>query len=327
MNNKITGVSYSIYTNKGVFALLLGSGISRSAQIPTGWEITTKLIRQIAVLEKEDPGEFPDQWYREKFKLEPDYSGILEKLTNTREERLNLLRPYFEPTEEESAEGIKSPTVTHKKIAELVKEGYIKLIVTTNFDRLLERALTGVGIEPTVIYDPLQIENSIPLVHSKVTIVKINGDYLDTKFLNIKSELDSYDPVLSEYLRYIFENFGLVICGWSAQWDHALVAIMKSANKFRFSSYFTFFSEVNPVLEELGRIRSGGLVKIKDADSFFVEVGENIQAPARNDAMHPLTPEIVKARIKKYLSASAYEIHLHDLLHEVIESSFKKKLL
>jgi hypothetical protein len=32
-------ISNSIYSNKGVFALLLGSGISRSAGIPTGWEV------------------------------------------------------------------------------------------------------------------------------------------------------------------------------------------------------------------------------------------------------------------------------------------------
>lgn len=33
------------------------------------------------------------------------------------------------------------PTVAHKAIANLVKHGFIKVIVTTNFDRLLERAL------------------------------------------------------------------------------------------------------------------------------------------------------------------------------------------
>ena len=36
----LTQLSFSVYENKGVFALLLGSGISRAADIPTGWEIT-----------------------------------------------------------------------------------------------------------------------------------------------------------------------------------------------------------------------------------------------------------------------------------------------
>lgn len=49
MNNLLTTLSFSIYSNKGVYALLLGSGISRSAGIPTGWNIVTDLIHKLAV--------------------------------------------------------------------------------------------------------------------------------------------------------------------------------------------------------------------------------------------------------------------------------------
>lgn len=34
----LTQLSFSVYENKGVFAVLLGSGLSRAAEIPTGWE-------------------------------------------------------------------------------------------------------------------------------------------------------------------------------------------------------------------------------------------------------------------------------------------------
>jgi len=43
------------------------------------------------------------------------------------------------------------PSPAHRAIAQLVKDGYIKVIITTNFDRLIERSLNEVGIEPTVI--------------------------------------------------------------------------------------------------------------------------------------------------------------------------------
>jgi hypothetical protein len=36
----LTQLAFSVYENKGVFAVLLGSGLSRAAEIPTGWEIT-----------------------------------------------------------------------------------------------------------------------------------------------------------------------------------------------------------------------------------------------------------------------------------------------
>lgn len=39
-------------------------------------------------------------------------------------------------------------------IAELVKRGSVKVIVTTNFDRLMEQALGAVGIASQVIARP-----------------------------------------------------------------------------------------------------------------------------------------------------------------------------
>lgn len=57
-----------------------------------------------------------------------------------------MLKTYFEPTDDERKQGIKMPTLAHKSIANLVKQGFIKVIVATNFDRLLEKALNDIGI-------------------------------------------------------------------------------------------------------------------------------------------------------------------------------------
>src|SRR4051812_30108201 len=40
ISDPLTQLSFSVYENRGVFALLIGSGLSRAAEIPTGWEIT-----------------------------------------------------------------------------------------------------------------------------------------------------------------------------------------------------------------------------------------------------------------------------------------------
>lgn len=297
---------------------MLGSGISRSSGIMTGWDITLDLIRKIAALHKQDAGILPAEWYRQFFNKEPDYSDILESLTRTSEERLNLLRPYFEPSNEELEEGVKVPTAAHQQIAWLVKEGYVKVVVTTNFDRLLENALSNIGVEPRVISSADHLDGSLPLVHSPATILKINGDYLDTKFLNIKSELDSYDPRLVDQLKFIFENYGLITCGWSAQWDSALVDSLRSTGKFRFSSYFTYLSEPTQALKQISDARLGKLVKISDADDFFKEIGENIASLKRSE-VHPFTEQILKSRVKKYLSKNEYDISLHDLYGQVME--------
>jgi hypothetical protein len=41
-------LAFSIQSKKGIYALLLGSGVSRSSAIPTSWEIVEDLIRKLA---------------------------------------------------------------------------------------------------------------------------------------------------------------------------------------------------------------------------------------------------------------------------------------
>lgn len=41
-------LSLNLISRKGAYALLLGSGISRASQIPTGWEVTLDLIQKLA---------------------------------------------------------------------------------------------------------------------------------------------------------------------------------------------------------------------------------------------------------------------------------------
>jgi hypothetical protein len=91
----------------------------------------------------------PNAWYRTSFGREPDYSEILNNIAKSPAERMQVLRGYFEPTEEERQEGRKMPTSAHRAIAELVAKGYVRVTITTNFDRLLESALADVGIQIT----------------------------------------------------------------------------------------------------------------------------------------------------------------------------------
>lgn len=50
MIDPVHSLAFSIQANRGVYALLLGSGVSRAARIPTGWEITLDLVRKLAAL-------------------------------------------------------------------------------------------------------------------------------------------------------------------------------------------------------------------------------------------------------------------------------------
>src|SRR5271165_2382258 len=225
-------------SNKGVYALLLGSGISRASGIPTGWEIVQDIVRQIAYLRKEACEPNPDMWFRNTFGSEPYYSDVLNQIARSPSERAQLLRSFFEPTEEEQAEGRKRPTAAHQAIAALVAKGYVRVIVTTNFDRLLEQALAEVSIQPVVISTADAAYGALPLAHSPCSIIKINGDYMDTRLRNTRGELERYDEPLDRLLDQVFDEYGLIIAGWSADWDTALRSALERCSSRRFTTYW-----------------------------------------------------------------------------------------
>jgi hypothetical protein len=315
----LLSLAFSMHGNKGVYAVLLGSGISRAARIPTGWEIVLELIRKCAHLQDEDCEPAPEQWYEQKYDKAPDYAELLAMLGKTSSERQLLLRGYFEPTAEELEEGAKQPTQAHRAIAQLVADGYVRVIVTTNFDRLMERALEEVGVAPSVLSTPDQIEGAMPLVHQRCCVIKVHGDYLDTRLKNIPDELAGYDPRLNSLLDQVFDQFGLVTCGWSADWDVALRAAIERAPARRFTTYWAARGAISATAQQLLGHRAGVQIAIKDADQFFTTLQERVAALAQFNEPHPLSTKAAVASLKRYLAEDRYRIRLNDLLEEEAE--------
>jgi hypothetical protein len=189
VNDVLTQLAFSVYENKGVFTLLLGSGLSRAAEIPTGWEITLDLIRCLATAQGvEDQSDWA-AWYRKTTGEEPNYSKLLHELGSSPSERRSILHRYIEPTEEDRVKGRKTPTPAHHAIAALVGSGFLRVIITTNFDRLMENALRERGIEPTVVASVDALLGAEPITHSACYLLKLHGDYKDARILNIETEL------------------------------------------------------------------------------------------------------------------------------------------
>ena len=314
MIDPIHSLAFSMQANPGVYAVLVGSGVSRAAKIPTGWEITLDLIRKLAVLHGENCESDPERWYRDKFDKEADYSDLLDALAKTRAERQQLLRPYWEPNDQEREEGAKQPTAAHHAIAALAAQGFVRIIITTNFDRLMESALRDQGLEPTVLSSPDQIQGAPPLIHTGCCVVKLHGDYLDTRIRNTSSELDQYPPELNNLLDRILDEFGLVICGWSAEWDGALREAISRAPSRRFSTYWTARGILGDEAKRLITHRGAHLVRIEDADTFFTSVQQHVESINDFSRPHPLSVEAAIASLKRYISEPRYRIRLSDLV-------------
>ncbi|PTW38811.1 SIR2 family protein [Rhodovulum kholense] len=314
-----TQLAFSIHENRGVFALLLGSGLSRAAEIPTGWEITLDLVRRVALAQGVEEQDDWAAWYVEKEGKEPDYSALLAQLASTPAERRAILHSYIEPDEEDREEGRKVPTAGHKAIAKLVRGGYVRVIVTTNFDRLMENALREEGVEPTVVGSPDALEGAEPLTHSACYILKLHGDYKDERILNTDSELEAYPDSYNTLLDRIIDEHGLIVCGWSGEWDHALRAAILRAPNRRYPVFWAFRGELRGRGAELCSARKGVTVPITDADSFFVKLVEQVETLAQSQRQNPLGVDMTVSRAKRYLAKTEYRIQLADLVSEEVE--------
>lgn len=309
-------LALSVHANKGVYAVLVGSGISRDAYIPTGWEVVKDLIRRVAILEGklDDCADDPANWYRDYFTREPDYSELLEMLAKTPPERQQLLRAYFEPTEEEREEGKKVPTDAHHALAELVSSGYVRVIVTTNFDRLTEQAIEGVGIRAAVLSTPDAIRGALPLAHARCTIVKLHGDYLDTRILNTATELERYDEAVDRLLDQILDEYGLIVCGWSGDWDPALRAAIERAPNRRFSTYWAYPRTLTDSARRLINHRGATPISGVTANDFFRKLAEGVKSLEELTAPPPFSAKRAAQTVKRYMSEENSRIRLHDLV-------------
>lgn len=311
----VNALALSMAAQKGIYAALLGSGISRDAGIPTGWQVVVDLIRKLAVARGADCGPDPEAWYRTEFGGEPGYSTLLAQVAPTEAARMVLLRGYFEADDEERERGEKRPTAAHHAVARLVRDGHLRVILTTNFDRLLERAIEAEGVSPTVIASPAQVRGALPFHQTACTIVKLHGDYLDPRIKNTAEELADYDPAVRALLDRVLDEHGLVVCGWSATWDHALREALEARVSRRFPSYWVDVRPLSGRSADLARHLGASFIEAT-ADGFLGGLADAVEAVEASGRGHPADTVVAVARLKRLVVDPGGRIRLHDLVME-----------
>ena len=261
----------------GVYAVLVGSGMSSAAGIPTGWQVVQDLIRKVALAEGVDPSEVehqPEEWWAAQGRPEPRYDALLPGLAPTDAARQALLRRYFELL----ADGTQvQPTAGHHALAALAATGRVRVILTTNFDRLIERALDQAGVAPQVIASSGAISGMTPMVHAPTTVIKLHGDYLSLGLRNTPEELASYPEEIKTLLARVFDEYGLLIMGWSAEYDTALVEALESAPSRRYPTFWaSFHGDLKEPARRLIAQRQACVIDTAGADEFLEDLVQKV---------------------------------------------------
>lgn len=220
----IVSLTVALAEAPGSGAMLLGSGVSVDAGVPTGWEVFRDLLRRLYRMENGTADSPDDQQLDDWLELEATdredlgYSSLLDLIATSPATRRELLASYFENAK---------PGQAHERLAALAANGIVRVFVTTNFDRLLERALQALGIDPVVVADDATLAVAPRREHSKVFIVKAHGDYLQETMRNTPSELAALQPELTAELQAIVNNYALMVTGWSGS-DPAIATILRN---------------------------------------------------------------------------------------------------
>lgn len=325
-DDELLSLAFSLHANPGAYALLIGAGTSFSSGIPVAWDVLLDLCRKAAAADGEDIGEeAPDRWWERTRFQEPTYSLVLERLAKTAALRQALLEGYFEVSDADREAGIKQPTAAHKGIARLVALGTVKVVITLNFDRLVEQALRAAGIEPTVITHPSEIDGMRPLHQLDCVVIHLHGDYKNPdSMLNTENELGTYAPATKKLLQRILEDYGLLIAGWSAKHDKGLREAIQGwhTNIARYPLVWVDPHDLGEEASALLEQKRGTLLK-STADDALGKLAEAVTSLRSRNAVHPLSVPVAVATAKRELSGRPVAVAVHDTLAKAFANLHK----
>lgn len=168
---------------------IIGSQESSWLGVPTIHDINQHLIKKLQVLEIETAS-LTDTW------------DLIHLLAKTPAAINNLMRYFYEPTDEDRLLHRKLPSGFHRTLAKSIASRTGQIIITTNRDRLIEWGLASLGITPQVISSQNHLATSIPVSQTRCTLIKLNGDYLDLKQPQFENQFKTF---LEDQIEQIYE--------------------------------------------------------------------------------------------------------------------------
>ncbi len=202
------------------FSLFLGAGASYSSGIPLAGQMIDEW-RQMMIEDRAPPGADAQAWLREQswYEADDEYSVLFETLYPNERARQRYVEPRIE-------QGF--PNWGYLYLANLVEAGYFNVIFTTNFDDLVNEALSlYLGYNPVVCAAESEVE-TINIASTRAKIVKLHGDYLFKRLRNTVDELAELDPVVEAKFGEFSRRCGMLVIGYAGRDRSVMRAIART---------------------------------------------------------------------------------------------------
>jgi hypothetical protein len=119
---------------------------------------------------------------------------------------------------------------------------------------------------------------------------------------------------MNALLDRIIDEHGLIVCGWSADWDLALRAAITRAPSRRYPVFWAVRGHLSQTAEDLTNHRAGKTIAIDGADPFFEDLERKVSLQADLQRQNPRSIELLVASTKKYLNRPENRIQLDELI-------------
>lgn len=249
---------------KARLTIFVGAGASREYGMPTTLEFARRFFQD--AVSKSESVNFADDKQIETFIRE--FRSQLDT---------DLAYAFFRKVEaEQTAKAEIDSILTYDRIIDLWRNGYVKLVVTTNFDSLIERrfeAYTLASQDDSRLavfdYNDLKREDRPRIIDARI-LVKIAGQIDRSNMLWTEGEFEeSITPIVQDWLGHAIFETPIVLLGYTAS-EAPLAEVLRRHRLYGVSVAPTPMDQI-PTLQSLAESRGAQLDHVESRAGTFIE--------------------------------------------------------
>lgn len=245
-------------------SLLIGAGCSASAGIPLAGGFIDEIEKR-----------YPEAYAYAREKTYPHCMAALSV-----GERRALIREHIKKSRINHA---------HLAIAQLIKNGFVDRVLTTNFDPLVARACALCNI-PIAVYDFAATQTFDPGDAPDLAVFHLHGQHTGFRLLNTEHECNSLEQAIAP----LFDDSGRgrtwIVAGYSGENDPVFRQLTR-VERFDHRLYWVGYQESPPSADVLSQLltqdKYAFYVPGHDADGFFSEVAHRLGCFPPDIVLHP----------------------------------------
>lgn len=230
----------------GQLAIFCGAGISRNSGLPLANELVSYLLDKLF---KDKESKYIEEIKNSNLPFEAFIETLSESITVS--EILDIFKDG-------------KPNTNHIWIAKLAKSGYIKTVLTTNFDLLIEKALEQEGLKRNKDFDVYFSEEEFSKIDfnnidDNIKVFKIHGSIEDKNSIRTtlkavaNKSLSDKRMALVRYLFFEGKHKYVFVLGYSCSDEFDITPQIQSIEGCK--KEITFIEHDNSIIEEIEELK------------------------------------------------------------------------